>query len=103
MPTECRYSPTEGEYLAVAVGLEKSKFYTLGCPRVYVATDHKLLVGILCDRALDKIANLRIVTIKERNLWWSFEILYVAGKNQQAADALSRKKFSAAQVCAGCR
>ena len=50
------------------VGLEQSKFYTLGCPRLYVATDHKPLVGILCDRALDTIANPRIVSIKERTL-----------------------------------
>ena len=88
LPAESRYSPTEGECLAVAVGLEQSKYYTLGCPRLYVATDHKPLVGILCDRALDTIPNPRIVSIKERTLWWGFEILYVAGKNQQAADAL---------------
>ena len=57
-----------GECLAVAVALEQSKFYTLGCPRLYVATDHKPLVGILCDRALDTIANPTIVSIKERTL-----------------------------------
>ena len=96
LPAESRYSPTERECLAVAVGLEQSKFYTLGCPRLYVATDHKPLVGILCDRALDTIANPRIVSIKERTLWWNFDILYAAEKSQQAADALSRKKFSAA-------
>ena len=100
LPAESRYSPTEGECLAVAVGLEQSKYYTLGCSRLFVATDHKPLVGILCDRALDTIANPRIVSIKERTLWWNYEILYVQGKNQQAADALSRKKFSsAASVC----
>ena len=58
------------------------------------------MVGILCDRALDTIGNPRIVSIKERTLWWNFGILYVEGKSQQAADALSRKKFSsAASVC----
>ena len=58
------------------------------------------MVGILCDRALDTIANPRIVSIKERTLWWNFDILYVEGRNQQAADALSRQKFSAAaSVC----
>ena len=65
-----------------------------------LATYHKPLVGILCDRALDTIANPRIVSIKERTLWCNFDILYVEGRNQQAADALSRKKFSeAASVC----
>ena len=69
LPAESRYSPTEGECLAVAVGLEqsKSKFYTLGCPRLYIATDHKPMVGILCDRALDTIGDPRIVSIEERS------------------------------------
>ena len=65
-----------------------------------MATDHKPLVGILCDRALDTIANPRIVSIRERTLWWNSNILYIEGKNQLAADALSRNKFSsAASVC----
>ena len=55
----------------MAVGLEQFKFYTLGCPRPYIATDQKPLV------------NPRIVSIKERTLWWNFEILYVAGKNNK--------------------
>ena len=75
----------------------------LGCgsgATLWGVMDHKPLVGILCDRALDTIANLRIVSIKERTLWWNFQILYVEGRSQQAADALSRKKFSAAaSVC----
>ena len=44
IPAETRYSPTEGEALAVAVGLESSRYYTLGCNRLMVATDHKPLV-----------------------------------------------------------
>ena len=58
LPAESHYSPTEGECLAVAVDLEQSKFYTLGCPRLYIATDHKPLVSILCNRALDTIAEV---------------------------------------------
>ena len=65
-----------------------------------LATYPKPLVGILCDRALDTIANPRMVSIKERTLWCNFDILYVEGRNQKAAVALSRKKFSeAARVC----
>ena len=55
IPAESRYSPTEGEMLAVAVGLESSRYYTLGCQKLYVATDHKPLMSILNDRALDTI------------------------------------------------
>ena len=37
---ETRYSPTEGEALAVAWSLHKSKFFTLGCKNLTIATDH---------------------------------------------------------------
>ena len=92
IPAETRYSPTEGESLAVAVGLESSRYYTLGCKRLYVATDHKPLLSILNDRALDTIVNPRLVRIKERTLPWIYDMLYVPGWRQAAADALSRKK-----------
>ena len=63
-----------------------------GCQRLFIATDHKSLLGILDDRALDTIDNTRIVKLKERTLGWTFEIIYVPGKKQAAADALSRRK-----------
>ena len=59
IPAETRYSPTEGEALEVAVGLESSRYYTLGCPRLYVATDHKPLLGILNDMMLFLIIRMR--------------------------------------------
>ena len=98
IPAESRYSSSEGEALAVAVGLESSKYYTLGSKKLYVATDHKPLLSILNDRALDTIVNPRLVRIKERTLPWLFDMVYVPGWKQAAADALSRKK-SMAGLC----
>merc|ERR1712030_268011 len=49
---EQNYSPVEGEATAVARGLEDTKFYTLGCKDLYVATDHSPLVKILGDKSL---------------------------------------------------
>ena len=89
---ETRYSPTEGEALAVAVALESSRYYTLGCKDLYVATDHRPLLGILNDRALDTVDNPRLLRIKERTLWWQYELIYVPGVKQAAADAFSRRK-----------
>ena len=57
-----------------------------------MATDHKPLLSILNDRALDTIVNPRLVRIKERTLPWIFDMLYVPGWRQAAADALSRKR-----------
>ena len=92
IPAETRYSPTEGECLAVAVGLESSRYYTLGCKNLVIATDHKPLLSILNDRALDTIVNPRLLRIKERTLMWQFDIVYVSGWRQAAADSLSRRK-----------
>ena len=80
---EGRYSATEGECLAGVVTLEQSKFYTMGCKELYMATDHKPLLGILCDRALDTLDNPRLVALKERTLWWRFKLVYVEGTKQQ--------------------
>ena len=57
-----------------------------------MATDHKPLLSILNDRALDTIANSRLVRIKESTLAWLYDIIFVPGGRQAAADALSRKK-----------
>ena len=92
---EGRYSATEGECLAGVVSLEQSKFYTMGCKELYMATDHKPILGILCDRALDTLDNPRLVALKERTLWWRFKLVYVEGTKQQAADALSRRRVTA--------
>ena len=62
---------------------------------MFVATDHKPLLSILNDRALDTIVNPRLVRIKERTLPWMFDMVYVPGWRQAAADALSRKKSMA--------
>ena len=62
------YAPIEGEALAVAWGLELSKYFTQGCNDLLVVTDHKPLVKILGDRTLDGISNTRIFCLKQRTL-----------------------------------
>ena len=83
---------TEWEALAVAVALENSRYYTLGCPKRIVATDHKPLLGILGDRALESIDNPRLVRIKQRTLPWNYELKHVPGKQQIASDGFYRRK-----------
>ena len=98
---ESNYSPTEGEALAVAWSLEHSRLFTLGCPTLVVATDHKPLLGIFNDRALDKISNPRVQSLKERTLPWRFTIIHCPGKWNKGPDALSRhptKVVAALQV-----
>ena len=60
-----------------------------------MATDHKPLLGILGDRALDSIDNPRLVRIKQKTLPWNYDLIYVPGKQQIVADGFSRRKQSA--------
>ena len=75
-----RYAPIEGEVLAVAWALEQSKFFTQGCDKLVVVTDHKPLVGLLMDRSLDQVSNARLLQIKQRISLWKFKVLHVPGK-----------------------
>ena len=60
-----------------------------------MATDHKPLLGILGNRALDTIDNPCLVRIKQRTLPWNYELIHVPGKQQIAADGFSRRKQGA--------
>ena len=87
---ETRYLPTEGELLAVYDSLHKTRYFTLGCPHLYVGTDHKPLIGLLENSDLDSIDNPRLVKLKEKTFRWSFKIVYIPGKRIGGTDALSR-------------
>ena len=89
-PAERNYSPTEGEALALAWSLRHSRMFTLGCPDLFVATDHKPLLGIFNDRDLGSIENPRVLSLKEYTLAWKFDIVHCPGKWTRGPDALSR-------------
>ena len=87
---ESRYAPIEGEALAVAWGLEQTRYFTQGCDDLCIVTDHKPLVKIFGDRTLDEITNTRLFRLKQRTLPWKFTISHLPGKSNLAADATSR-------------
>ena len=95
-PAESRYAPIEGEALAVMYGLSQCRLFTLGCPELIVATDHKPLTRIMNNRPLDAIENPRLLRIKEKIMMYDFSIVHVPGKSQLAADATSRHPTSSA-------
>ena len=67
---EQRYAPIEGEALAVAWGLEQTKFFTQGCDNLLVVTDQNPLVKILGHRTLYQKKNTRLFRLKQRTLPW---------------------------------
>ena len=63
---ESRYAPIEGEAQAVAWALKQMKFFTQGCDRLTVATDHKPLISRLGAKSLDQAPNVRLFQIRQR-------------------------------------
>ena len=87
---ENRYAPVEGECLAIVYGLQKCKYFLLGCTDLTVATDHKPLLNILNDRCLADIENRRLTNLKEKTLSFQFKIVHVPGRKHVGPDAASR-------------
>ena len=88
-PSEKDYAPIEGETLAVAWGLEQTRY--LGCNDIMIITHHKSMVKILCNWTLDEINISRIFCLKQRTLSWYFEVAHLPGKtNTTTAGATSR-------------
>ena len=88
-PAEQCYAPIKGKALAVAWGLEQSRYFTQGCDNLLVVTNHKPLVKIFGDHTLDEITNTHLFQLKQRALPWRFDIMHMPGKANQAANATS--------------
>ena len=86
-PAESRYSPVEGELLAVADALYKARHFVLGCDKLIIAVDRKPLLGLLNDKSLADIENPRLLMLKEKNL---FDVIWIAGNKQNGPDYMSR-------------
>jgi hypothetical protein len=89
-PEESRYHPAEGEALAAAWALAKTKHFTIGCEDLLLCVDHKPLVRILGNRELADIENVRLLNFKEKTLRWNFTVLHIPGVLHKIADAGSR-------------
>ena len=66
-PAESRYATIEGEALAMTEGLQKLKYFVLGCPELIVSTDDEPLVGVL-NGHLSNINNPRLLSVVEKTI-----------------------------------
>ena len=98
--TESRYAAIEGEALAIVWGLEQTKYFTQGCDKLLVVTDHKPLVKVFGDRTLDEVTNTRLFRLKQRTMLWNFSIEYMPGITNKAADAASRYPVQSMEAAA---
>ena len=89
-PAESRYSPVEGELLAVTWALEKTRIFTLGAPQLYIVTDHRPLVGLI--EGVEKAENRRLTNLRSKIVDWKIQkVWYRAGIDNVGPDALSRR------------
>ena len=88
---EGRYSPVEGEALAVAWGCRKAKYFLAGCNNLWVGVDHKPLLGLYSpDKALADIDNARLRRLVEKAVEYRFTAFHIPGVKNLIADGLSR-------------
>ena len=87
---EKNWCPGEGEGLAVVCALEKTKHFVLGCKKLYVATDHKPLLGTFGDRNLQQVKNPRYRRLKEKTKMFEFTMIHVPARKHVGLEPLSR-------------
>jgi transposase InsO family protein len=87
---ESRYAMIELECLAAAWAMRKCRQFLEGLPSFQLVTDHRPLIPILNDYHLDKLDNPRILRLRLSMQRYSFVAVWVPGKNNVMADALSR-------------
>ena len=95
---ETRYAMIELEMLAIAWACTKTRIYIEGLPRAQfqIWTDHAPLVPILEKQALPDISNKRLQRLKMKVDHLTFQAVWVKGKENVEADALSRHPCSKA-------
>ena len=86
---EKNYSTLELELTAIVWAVQKCSFFLKGINHFEVLTDHGPLMGIFAKN-MPQIENARIARLREKVLHQSFEVKWMAGKENIIADALSR-------------
>ena len=72
-------------------GLHKTKHFVLGCDNLFVATDHKPLLGVF-NKPLEDIENPRLLSLVEKTLWFKFTPIHVPGRWNSGPDYMSRQR-----------
>jgi hypothetical protein len=84
----------ELECLAASWGMKQSCQFLEGLPSFELVTDHRPLVPILNDYALDKLDNPRLLQLRLQMARYNFTARWIPGNRNIEADALSRSPIS---------
>ena len=84
----------ELERLAASWGMKQSRQFLEGLPSFELVTDHRPLVPILNDYALDKLDNPRLLRLRLQMARYNFTARWIPGNRNTEAEALSRSPIS---------
>lgn len=87
--TESAYAMIELEALAAAWAMKKCRPFLEGL-KFKLFIDHQPLIPIMNDYALDEIDNTRLLLLRRKMLRYDFKAIWIPGKENIEADALSR-------------
>ena len=90
LPAEENYAPIEAECLAVVNALHKTRYFTQGCNKLLICTDHKPLIPVITTKHLEDIDNPRLMRLVQKTLSWKFSAIHIPGRRLGGPDALSR-------------
>jgi hypothetical protein len=93
-PPEKRYAMKELECLAASWGMKQSRKFLEGLPSFELVTDHRPLVPISNDYALDKLENPRRLRLRLQMARYNFTARWIPGNRNIEAEALSRSPIS---------
>ena len=88
-PSERNHSSVEKEAYAIVEALRKWRHYLLGVPFKLV-TDQRSVAFMFDDRHRGKVKNDKILRWRIELSCFTYDVVYRPGKDNQAADALSR-------------
>ena len=88
-PAETNYAVIELECLGIYYAISKCRHYLTGLHHFTTVTDHRPLVGIF-KKKLEDIENSRLLRLRLKLVDFNFDVVWIDGKVNQIADALSR-------------
>ena len=83
--------PIEGEALAVADALDRTRYFVLGCKDLTVVVDHKPLLCFLENRSREAKTTHVSPNLKENTLRYQFKMMYIPGDKNKASGCMSRR------------
>ena len=86
------WSIVELEFFCVVFAVLKCRFFLLGQKEFEIVVDHKPILSLV-TKSLDQFSNPKLRRLREKLFDYNFKVIFLKGKQNEMADALSRQLF----------